>query len=76
MWAGCSDSTADFSSDEVSEVELHPKFTFDDVAQAVQEAALGQGAGGHICDVMDTNLSKYDQTVVEVEFNISVFRED
>lgn len=67
---------ADFSNGEASEVVLPAKCTYGDVANAVHESAIEQGAGGHICNVIDVDLSKDDPTVLEVKFDIYCFSED
>ena len=41
-----------------SEEDLHPNFTYNDVAVAIREASIGQGAGGHICHVKAAAISK------------------
>ncbi|KAL7544236.1 hypothetical protein ACHAWF_007614 [Thalassiosira exigua] len=61
---------------EASEVDLPSDFTYNDVAQAIKDVALGQGSGGMICQVLKCNLSKDDPTVLCVKLDIYAFQED
>ena len=53
VWGLAANYSTKFSSGEAPEVILPPRFSFDDIAKAVEEAAFDQDAGGNICHVME-----------------------
>ena len=61
--------------EEASKVSISPLFTYNDLASAVYEAAIEQGAGGHICSVISADQCKDDPTVIDVKFDIRVYCE-
>jgi len=68
-----SDYDDDSSCGKASEESLPQLFTYNDVALALYEAAIDQGAGGNICSIYDVDQCKDDPTILDVKFNISAY---
>jgi hypothetical protein len=55
--------------ERVNDVALAKGYTWADLASAVEDAALDEGSGGNICNVIGAKLSA-DRLTLEVEFDI------